>query len=341
MQLLNRTLLTIIVSVIILIVVTITLHHFVLGSLDSPIWFIIKEIGYVSFIFSVITIVILNIHLRVEKSMQWKGNTAKKLIITFLLYIFVANILNVIWVHTLHFFIEYEDLSSQLLKNVLITNVTTIIMYLIVQGIFIIKEWNVSQLQNERLQKESILAQFETLKSQINPHFLFNCLNTLNSLLYVSVEKSAEFIDHFSKIYRYVLDVKEQFVVTVEKELEFARSYFYLHKIQFEEKIKLDIEIDPVILNCFIPPLSLQILLENAIKHNVVSGNNPLIIVLKNTEGSLIVTNTYKPKHNNEKSSGIGLQHLKQRYELISDKTPKFCIKEDKYIATLPIIFED
>ena len=340
MQLLNKTFLLIIGLIIFMLVLTITLHNIVRGSLISPLWFAIKEIGYVSIIFSIMIIVILNLHLKIEKAIPWKGNTAKKLIVTFLLYIFIANILNVIWVHSLHYFIEYEDLSKQLFKNVLITNVTTIIMYLIVQSIFIIKEWNASQLLNERLQKENIHAQFETLKSQINPHFLFNCLNTLNSLLYVSVEKSAEFINHFSKIYRYVLDVKEQVVVPVEKELEFARSYFYLHKIQFEEKIKLDIEINPDILNCFIPPLSLQILLENALKHNVVSDNNPLIIVLENREDSLIITNTYQPKINNIKSTGMGLKHLKQRYELISDKIPIFCIKEDKFIATLPIIFE-
>ena len=281
MQLLNKSFLIIIGLIIFMLVLTITLHNIVMGSLISPLWFAIKEIGYVSIIFGIMIIVILNIHLWIEKTIPWKENTFKTLIITFLMYIFIANILNVIWVYVLHYFIEYEDLSKQLFKNVLITNITTIIMYLIVQGIFIIKEWNASQLQNERLQKESILAQFETLKSQINPHFLFNCLNTLNSLLYVSVDKSSEFITHFSKIYRYVLEVKEQVVVPIEKELEFARSYFYLHKIQFEEKIILDIEIDTDIINCFIPPLSLQILLENAIKHNTVSKKKPLIIELK------------------------------------------------------------
>ena len=341
MKTLNKAIFVIMLVMVVSITLITTLNDYLTHRIAAPFVFALKEVMYVAFIFGLIALIILRIHLHIEKKIAWKGNIARKLLLTFGAYFGVTNLLIVAWVFGLNTYIHYGNISQQLFKNLVIANIVSSMMYLVMEVFFILREWTTAQVHNERLQKENALAQLETLKSHINPHFLFNCLNTLNSLLYVSVPKSSEFIHHFSLIYRYVLEVREQLVVPVKQELEFARSYFHLHKIQYENKIQLNIQLGQKLLDRFIPPLSFQLLLENAIKHNTIGCNAPLIITIEATDAYIIVKNNYQPRHDSVVTTGLGLSHLIKRYEMLSAAVPEYGVINDSFVVKLPYIATD
>lgn len=193
--------------------------------------------------------------------------------------------------------------------------------------------------ENEKQQKENILSQFEILKNQVNPHFLFNCLNSLASLVHDEPDTAEEFIEKLSEVYRYLLEHTGEELVSVQHEMNFIKDYFFLQKIRFGDSLQL--HIDPALhkLDFMIPQLSLQLLIENAIKHNEASRKKPLIIELFVDDCKyLVVKNNYQKRKDVIKSTGIGLSNLQERYRFISDKGPLFSLEDSKYIAKIPLI---
>ncbi len=188
------------------------------------------------------------------------------------------------------------------------------------------------------LEKENIRAQFEALKNQVNPHFLFNSLSILASLIPKDAGKALEFVNEFSKIYRYVLDIKDQTAIELGEELKFVKSFIYLQKIRFGNNLNLNIQIDPCRMAGLILPLSVQMLIENAIKHNEISDIQPLAINITNNDKSLIIKNNLQPVIHDEFSSKTGLLNLKERYQFLSDLEPVFYIKKNEFIAELPFL---
>ena len=189
------------------------------------------------------------------------------------------------------------------------------------------------------LQKASLQSQFEVLKQQVNPHFLFNSLNVLTSLIKIDPDLAESFTEKLSKVYRYVLEHKEKEMVSLSTELNFINSFLFLLNIRFTDKIFVKIEIDDVKSDLMIIPMALQILIENAIKHNSFSKLNPLHIDIRVDKNDfLIVTNNIKIRENQIQSTGIGLANIKNRYRLISDKEPVFEKTKTKYIARIPLI---
>ncbi len=189
-----------------------------------------------------------------------------------------------------------------------------------------------------KVQKENLQSQFEILRQQINPHFLFNSLNVLSGLIGKDVKQAQLFIDEFSHIYRYVLETLEQPVSTLSKELDFMRSYMYLQQMRHGENLTWTVNIPANLLEMVLPPLSLQVVLENALKHNIVNEAKPLLIEIFAREKSLIVKNRLQPKISKGVSTGLGLKNLMKRYGLISSLSPGFTIENNHYIATLPLI---
>lgn len=199
-------------------------------------------------------------------------------------------------------------------------------------------EWRKAAVEAEKLKTEKISSQYQSLKDQLNPHFLFNSLNVLTNLVYEDADRSAEFIQKLSRIYRYVLEVQQEDLVSLEKELEFAKNFLDLQKIRFEDKLQFRMETQDM-EGYFLPPLSLQLLLENAIKHNVVSKENPLFIDIRQKDGSLWVTNTLQLKsQSGSGSSGIGLKNIFQRYQLLKAPAPTVKKGEDEFLVILPLI---
>jgi LytS/YehU family sensor histidine kinase len=178
--------------------------------------------------------------------------------------------------------------------------------------------WRQAAVDAERYQKESIKANFESLKNQVNPHFLFNSLNVLTSLVYQDADKAARFIKKLSEVYRYVLDTQGQEVVPLKEEMMFVDSYVYLQKIRFGDNLKVEMG---SLGDGKVIPLSVQLLLENAIKHNEVSSEYPLTISVKRENNYLVVANGLRLKTNPlEESSGLGLPNIQKRYEFLSNK---------------------
>jgi LytS/YehU family sensor histidine kinase len=175
------------------------------------------------------------------------------------------------------------------------------------------------------------------LKNQVNPHFLFNSFNALSNLVYEDPDKAVKFIKQLSEVYRYVLDTRDREVVSLEEELRFLQSYIYLQKIRFAEKLTIDIQLENV--NSQIAPLALQILVENAIKHNIVSEDDPLQVKIYPDNGFIAVENNLQKKSMGvEPSAGVGLENICRRYEFLSDKKVEILEDTDRFLVKLPIL---
>lgn len=231
-----------------------------------------------------------------------------------------------------------ESFYWVLFINSTIGCITNIIMVIILEALHYYKTTRDAKISNEKLEKENAIIKLETLKSQLNPHFLFNSLNVLSSLVDKDSSEAKSFIDEFSYVYRYTLDVIDKTVVCLKDELDFVQSYFYLQKNRFGEVITLETKIDSSKLKDFVPPLAIQTLLENAFKHNIANPQNPLEIKIFNEENILFITNTYQPKSSIENSKGIGLENLKKRYELICGIVPTFSINGKLFEAAIPLV---
>jgi hypothetical protein len=197
--------------------------------------------------------------------------------------------------------------------------------------------WRQSAIDAEKLQKESIAAKYESLKNQVNPHFLFNSFNALSNLVHEDPDKAVKFIKQLSDVYRYVLDTREREVVTLDEELKFLESYIYLQKIRFAEKLNIDISLTD--RGQVIAPLALQILIENAIKHNVVSADDPLFIRLYSDGDYIAVENNLQKKSlPGGSSAGVGLENICRRYEFLSEKKVEIMEDEHRFVVKLPAL---
>ena len=179
---------------------------------------------------------------------------------------------------------------------------------------------------------------FETLKSQLNPHFLFNSLNVLSSLIKKDSDKAQNFVDEFSSVYRYTLEVIEKPVVELREELDFAKSYLFLQKIRFDNAVDMQINVNASKLNYLVPPLAVQTLLENTFKHNRASADNPLNIRIYDEDNFLFFVNNLQPKIKVSDSKGVGLSNLKKRYELLGEQLPQFSVTEKEYVGKISLI---
>lgn len=203
---------------------------------------------------------------------------------------------------------------------------------------FYINKLRESELEAEQLKKINVEAQFEALRSQINPHFLFNCLNALSSLVYKDPAVSAKFISHLSNVYRYLLFYQEKKLVSLKEELDFLDAYLYLLKIRFGENIKIELEKIEDTEHFQVAPASLQMLIENAIKHNVVSQKNPLSITLKREGDSISVINNLQEKITKEASTFVGLRNITRRYAFLTDKQVNIDKTETEFKVTIPLL---
>lgn len=193
-----------------------------------------------------------------------------------------------------------------------------------------------------KLQKENLQSQFEVLKQQVNPHFLFNSLNVLTSLIKADPDLAEAFTEKLSKVYRYVLENKEKDLVSLSTEMDFLNAYLFLINIRFSGKIIVDIDIDNQYTEYRVLPIAVQMLIENAIKHNTYSKAQPLLInIYTDEDGSLIVSNNLKVRETIMASTGVGLENITRRYALITDHTPVFTKTEEHFIAKLPLLKAD
>lgn len=206
------------------------------------------------------------------------------------------------------------------------------------ETVFLIKSWGTDKTKGEELERAKAQAELEALKNQIDPHFMFNSLNTLSYLIENDSIKAKLFNDNLADVYRYILFNKDRDLVLLSEELLFAEKYFSLLKIRFGDSVSLKVSSSIEKDNFLIPPISLQILLENAIKHNAFSERKPLVISLDIQNEKVVITNEIRKKKTKEQSSRIGLKNLNNRYMLITEKEILVKEEEKQFIVELPLL---
>lgn len=201
-----------------------------------------------------------------------------------------------------------------------------------------IDRWKKSLLLNEQLEREKSQVQFDNLKNQLNPHFLFNALTSLNSLIFEDQKLASQFLQQLSKVYRYVLQNKDKTMVSLETELSFIDQYVSLLKTRFHDSLTIDFTIPSEARERAIVPVTLQILIENALKHNIVDRAKPLYITVTISQDYLTVANNLQPRKLVENSNQQGLENLKTLYGFLSDKPLIISKEADRFLVKVPLI---
>lgn len=198
-------------------------------------------------------------------------------------------------------------------------------------------EWKQAAIETEKMKTERLAGQYQSLKDQLNPHFLFNSLNVLSNLIYEDVDKANGFIEKLAEIYRYVLDAQDEKLVYLTDELKFAKSYLDLQKLRFGDKLQFEIELEET-ADWLIPPLSLQLLLENAVKHNVATAKRPLSIQIIQSGNRLVVKNNLQKRDLPGDMSGIGLNNITERYRFFTEKEVEIREELGYFSVSIPLL---
>ena len=231
------------------------------------------------------------------------------------------------------FWTEYESVFS---KSLILLSIVTIIY----ECAYFFGRWEHSLYESERLKKESLISQLELLKNQISPHFLFNSLNALITLVPEDPKLSVLFIQRLSNVYRHVLNYNEKNVVDLETELKFLDDYIFLNKMRFGENLRIVYQLPVNLENMKVIPFTLQMLVENAIKHNIVSGKKPLTITISKVGNFIMVKNNLQVKTSGVESTGTGLQNITNRYELLTNKQVEVIADTANFSVSLPLIYD-
>ncbi len=236
---------------------------------------------------------------------------------------------------------DFFPSNTQVWLSIVIALVITLIAMIIWEGDYIFQQWKQSLTENEKYTRLSLQSEFDILKSQVNPHFLFNCFNTLSALITEDKQKAEVFLDELSKVYRYLLRNNEDGMSTLKTELQFINSYFQLLKTRHGEAIQMQVDTDKRYDDYLLPSLSLQMLVENAVKHNALSKNYPLHIEVFTTVGNkLVVNNNIQRRVQQAPSGQVGLKNIKMKYEILNQ--PGFQAMNDgkNFTAVLPLIWQ-
>jgi hypothetical protein len=212
--------------------------------------------------------------------------------------------------------IKIDDLGL----NIFFTLTITFFITSLHEGYFFFLQWKKTLVISENLEKENIQSQYETLKSQISPHFLFNNLNTLASLIEEDPKVAVEYVQRTADYYRSILGVKDKDVIPLSEELKLIEDYYFLQKKRYGTNLNLTIEVPVEVMQTVVAPLTIQMLFENAIKHNIISNDKPLKVRISINGDFIEVENNLQTRELDEKSSRIGLQNISNRYKFLSGK---------------------
>ena len=223
------------------------------------------------------------------------------------------------------------------LEDFIPTLVITFLISIFMHGRGFLLGWKETLIEAERLKKEQIAARYEFLKNQVNPHFLFNSLNVLASLVHKDADRAEAFIRRLSTVYRYILDSREQETVSLEEELEILRAYLFLMDTRFGAGLEAGLDI-PAGANGRLAPLTLQMLVENALKHNEASKAKPLKIDVFLENGFVVVRNNLQPKNALPESTGVGLANIQARYQVLADKEVLITNHDGFFTVKIPVL---
>ncbi|WP_215236534.1 sensor histidine kinase [Dyadobacter linearis] len=262
----------------------------------------------------------------------------------FYVQIFLSTVYSLLCVNLTYYLIKtqltgFAPDQEQIMVLNLYGLILTIPVLSIHLGVFFMLRWKKNFTYSQELQSQNLRSQFESLKNHLAPHFLFNNLNILSSLIEKDKALAQTFLDHFSDVYRYVLRTNNLELVSLKTELEFIDSYIFMLKIRFMQQIQIRIQVGPGFYSYQIPPLSLQTLVENAIKHNKASETQPLYIeIYTNDQGYLFVKNNRQLKKRENYNAGSGLKNLAKRYAYAAKQNLEILDNTTDFIVKLPLV---
>lgn len=234
---------------------------------------------------------------------------------------------------------NWQQLQNPLKLNIIYATLINLFLHLVNAILFFFREYRQKWLEAEELRSNSEQAQLQLIKSQINPHFLFNNLNVLSGMVIKDNPEANRFIEEFSKVYRYILNNQQKELVELRSELEFIQPYLFLLNKRFDEGLLININIPEKYHSWYVVPAALQMLIENAIKHNIVSRYKPLQIdIHANGNQALVVKNNLQPRLEREPSTRIGLKNIRKRYELICGKSVLVQKTGSAFEVSLPLL---
>jgi hypothetical protein len=321
----------------------IPLQIFILSLLfneRSPLYFPF----YIEFAFTIVMVFLIWITNRtviytLNRNYPWNESPWKRMTLQFLLNGSLAAIVvipsSAIYLQITNQFIHNDKILSLTITGFLLAMLTNFYY----EAFYLFTQWKKSLVLTEKFKNESVRSQLESLRNQINPHFLFNSLNTLSALINKDPDRAEEFVNELSEVYRYVLNRLGNMMVTIEEELEFLSSYKYLLDTRHGGNIEIDIDIEAEFLQFDIPPMTLQLLIENAVKHNIVSKNKPLKIRIYNdADRYLVIQNNLQKKRVKPISTGIGLNNIRNRFEYLAKRTILVEEGESFFVVKLPLV---
>jgi len=308
-------------------------------------WFFFTGCNGISFIYNtVFWLVFRQVVLVFAERYPNTGDLAKRILLQSLVVLVLYFLINIILDPLLHHYLEPQIKND--IRHSIGTTIGSLLVTFLVLGIYLTTgfyhQLQKTMVEKERLVKENVQSQLESLKNQVNPHFLFNSLNTLSYLIPEDPAKAENFVQKLSKAYRYILEIRERELTTVAEELGFLDSYNCLLSERFGDNIRIHINVPEEAKHLQILPLSLQMLFENAIKHNVVSVQHPLQIEVFVEKGDrLVVKNNLQPKKQDQPSTKIGLENIKSRYQLIAKKEVEVIVTHQHFIVVLPMVQQE
>jgi two-component system LytT family sensor kinase len=280
----------------------------------------------------------------VEKRFPGLKQSAQRILRKSLVVIFIMppSVLLIFLLYDSFHILGYQIQQWDLIKGLILGLCVNLVFETLYESDYMMAQYKKSRLEKESLRQLSLQQEFDTLKGQVNPHFLFNCFNTLSSLIAEDRDKAEIFLNELSKVYRYLLRNNEDGLTTVQNEIRFIESYYRLLQTRHGEAVQLHIDIDKRYDPYLLPSLTLQLLVENVVKHNVLSKNKPLVIDIFTTAGNkLVVNNNLQRRTVMAPSNKVGLDNIRAKYALL--KQPGFQVMEDKnnFTVVLPLIWNN
>ena len=278
----------------------------------------------------------------VEKKFPGLNQSATRILRKALVVLFLMppSVLLIFFIYARFHIFGYVPRRLDIIEGLLLGFSVNLVFETLYESDYVLAKYKESVIEKKSLQEFALQQEFDTRKGQVNPHFLFNCFNTLSSLIAEDKAKADVFLNELSKVYRYLLRNNETGVSTLQNEMRFIESYYQLLRTRHGEAIELNTEIDRRYESYLLPSLSLQLLVENVVKHNVLSKNRPLVIDIFTTAGNkLVVNNNLQRRSAKASSSKVGLKNIRSKYELLGQ--PGFQVMEDKtnFTVVLPLIW--
>jgi len=280
----------------------------------------------------------------IERQFPSLAESGKRIVTKCLVYLVLMapSLLFIFFLYDRLSILGYAIKEGDIKMGLILGAVVNLIFVGLWEAIYIIKKYKESLADIELIEQMGTLQEFENLKNQVNPHFLFNCFNTLSSLISIDKKQAEAFLDELSKVYRYLLRNNEDGVSTVENEVRFLHSYYSLLKTRYGDGLNLSIDIDKRYRPYLLPSLSLQLLVENAVKHNIVSKQQPLLLEIFTTAGNkLVVNNNLQKKQQKEKSTHIGLNNIRAKYKLMKQTGFQIVEGEKNFMVVLPLVWNE